>query len=200
MGHDCIWVTPKGETKDAEFYISYNHSVFSDYWHISQACGHKGSTILRQLKKVIHKLAEEGVRPEINKGEDVWTKSKDVFLFHLVKLAIKCEKNMENRLYSDCEDVVVKFTDDGYESDGEQKPKIRMSVGPIKDYGGIMVLGNVSWYQHEKYGKIKVHDYATAKKAYEYAKSKGDSRAGGWLLFANSFRKDKDWPTMNSIY
>jgi hypothetical protein len=118
MGHDLVW-----QESGAWLYMSFNFSVFREYWHVGQAHGHTGKTISRQLHAAISRLSEEGVVAGILHGEDGYSATKNVFLDHLFTFYGSAMKHYTDRLYSDkC--WVVHTHDEGeggYTSDGVGK-------------------------------------------------------------------------------
>jgi hypothetical protein len=208
MGHDCCWVKPKGsqvDFNDDTFYISYNFGKFSDYWHISEAHGHSGKTILHQLEKVLFKLTQEGVTPKLENGQDGWSASKNVFMLHLVRLKTQCSKHLKDHLYSDClmDQKPIPYVDEwgsdgGCKSDGEEEPQpLTIDMGgygcdmplpdePDKYPGLVSVCGKFS-VMHPIEGCISVDTYDRAMGCYGRAlEAKEFQRAESWKKLAST--------------
>jgi hypothetical protein len=84
MGHDYIWCKGKyNEGRErASGYVSSNWNVMSKYWHISNAHGHTGRTIAKQLEKAIEEAKKAIGAPlnaamEMPDGMDGWGHKKN---------------------------------------------------------------------------------------------------------------------------
>lgn len=60
-----------------EDYISFDHSVNSDIWHVSMAHGHAGRVVSNQLERAIKQMTD------------------DVFLVHLLRIKAMTDRNPE---------------------------------------------------------------------------------------------------------
>ena len=198
MGHDCYWIAPKTNVykfTDEGFYISFNFSEYSHWWHISDAHGHTGKTILCQVEKVLRNLKNAGFKAIIKDGEDGWTTNENVFMFHLERLRSQCKHHLTDRLYSDqCKDhPIIKYVDEwnGCVSDGEEEPKdIKIEMPNNKEDAveiqGLLALCGVYYVMHPLEGIIAVNTYDKAMGCYGRALATKDERAESWLKLAQT--------------
>lgn len=102
-----------------ETYLSYNFNIFRDYWHITQIHKHRGKTISKQIEIILKNLETEGITSQINKGEDGWTATKNVFAYHLTRIKNMAQKYPFHRFYIDCYNNDYSDTESVYSFDDE---------------------------------------------------------------------------------
>lgn len=91
----------KHKTVD-ETYLSYNFNKFKSYWSVEHNLHqHRGKTILKSLEHVISRI---NIPPVLKSGQDYWTASLNVFVYHLHRFKTLCEKYPNHRFYADCMD------------------------------------------------------------------------------------------------
>jgi hypothetical protein len=126
MGHDCVWVDGKTGKRvncddsddESDWNIGSQCFKYSAYWHASDAHGHTGETILKQLTRALKILEEQGFKPDPHAK----VLTEGAFMVPLMDLMEQCKKNLTNRFYSDNVSEVTKCTiaELGYESDGRE--------------------------------------------------------------------------------
>lgn len=163
-------------------YLSYNFSKFKDYWYIKKHLqGHKASTIIKYLKIGIQKLQDAGVNPGINKGEDGWSASLNVFSSHL------------NRFLEEITELIKKFPQhanvryycDSASGAGETDYSDVVSEPDVEAEDDLPEEPEVyTYFRHPIHGNMKVNTFAKASEVYTIMVLKGDPRANAWLELA----------------
>ena len=101
LGEECISGGSCDHETEKEGYISFNHSSFRKYWHVSMSHGHLSSVVSRQLARAIAQMAADGFTPGIPPGGDGWTRTPGVFMLHLTQIKDMVDRNPDTTFLSD---------------------------------------------------------------------------------------------------
>jgi hypothetical protein len=192
MGHDiyckncprpvkseCINFNCNHDTIE-EDYISFNHSVNSDIWHVSMAHGHSGRVVSNQLERAIKQMTDGGIVPGMHLGitfiSEGWSETPGVFLVHLFRIKAMTDRNPELTFLSDpywsikSDPNDSEYNDDDYAYD--KTPDV-VQTGPV------------TYYKHPTKGNIKVDNFSTASEILSIMTINEDSRVPNWIYISN---------------
>jgi len=166
-------------------YLSYNFSIFSEYWYIKQHLhGHKASTILKYIKIGIQKLRDSGIQSGVQPGQNGWSPEKNIFLTHLERFQFKIQENINKypshantRYFCD----YASGCDETDYSDCISEPDVEDTYDDLPQESDEYTV-----FRHPIHGNMIINTFAKAAEIYTYLLLKNSDNANWWLEFAKS--------------